>query len=101
MFTQAAKVRNEELAGGGPSLPVPGVVRRLVHRLAEYPRRFRQFLHEVRVELKQVTWPTRNDVYATTAVVIVTVFFFGLYLFLVDLGVSRVVERMFSIFKKF
>src|SRR2546427_2568661 len=34
-------------------------------RITEYPRRFRQFLHEVRVEMKQVTWPSRDDVVAT------------------------------------
>ena len=96
MSPQATKVRNEDAQGGsGSSLAVPGPV----SRLAEYPRRFRQFLHEVRVEMKQVTWPTRDDVYATTAVVIATVFFFGVFLFLVDLGVSRMVERVIRTFK--
>jgi len=95
MSTPAAKVKNAEAQGGGPSFPVPGAV----SKLADYPRRIRHFLHEVRVELRQVTWPTRNDVYATTTVVIVTVFFLGVYLFLVDLGVSHVVERVFKTFK--
>jgi len=50
------------------------------------------------VEMKQVTWPTREDVVSTTWVVVVTVAFFGVFLWLVDLGVQRVVQ---AIFKKF
>ena len=34
--------------------------------------------------MKKVTWPPRQEVVGTTVVVIVAVFFFGLYLGLVD-----------------
>lgn len=51
-----------------------------VSRVASYPARIRQFLHQVRVELSHVTWPTWLDVRATTVVVLVAVFFFGFYL---------------------
>ena len=54
--------------------------------------RFRTFLTEVRNELKRVTWPSRNEVYATTVVVILTSAFIGLYLFAVDYGVNIVVQ---------
>ncbi len=96
MATQASKVKEESQgSSGGASLGMPGFAQRLL----DYPRRFRQFLHEVRVEMRQVTWPTWADVKATTAVVIVTVFFFGIYLFVIDLGVSRIVERVIQLFK--
>jgi len=96
MATQVTKVKNEEGHGsGGASIAMPGFAQRLL----DYPRRFRSFIHEVRVEMKQVTWPTWADVKATTAVVIVTVFFFGIYLFVIDLGVSRIVERVIQFFK--
>ena len=58
----------------------------------------REFLHDVRVEMKQVTWPSKDDVISTTWVVIATVAFFGFFLWLVDLGVQRGVQ---VIFKKF
>ncbi|MGE0043599.1 MAG: preprotein translocase subunit SecE [Vicinamibacterales bacterium] len=61
-------------------------------------QRGRQFLQEVRNELKRVTWPTRPEVYATTIVVILTSAFFGLYLFGVDLFLSTVVQRIFTRF---
>ncbi len=94
MGFQAAKLKNEEAQGGGTSFSLPGPV----NRLAEYPRRFRQFLHEVRVEMKQVTWPTRDDVVATTLVVIATVAFFGIYFTIVDGGVGYMVRQVFKLF---
>jgi preprotein translocase subunit SecE len=51
--------------------------------------RARVFLSEVRNELKRVTWPSQKEVYATTIVVILTSAFFGLYLFLLDVGINR------------
>ena len=44
----------------------------------------REFLHDVRVEMKQVTWPSREDVISTTGVVIATVAFFGVFLAIVE-----------------
>ena len=54
--------------------------------------RARTFLTEVRAEMKRVTWPGRREVYATTVVVILVSVFFGLYLWLVDLGLSSAVH---------
>ncbi len=43
----------------------------------------------------RVSWPSRREVYATTVVVILTSIFFGLYLWLVDMGLNRVVSWLF------
>jgi preprotein translocase subunit SecE len=53
--------------------------------------RMRLYLSEVRNELKRVTWPSQAEVYATTVVVILVSVFFGLYLFLLDIGIDRFV----------
>ena len=60
--------------------------------------RMRVFLSEVRNELKRVTWPSQKEVYATTIVVIITSIFFGLYLFLCDMGIDKVVTWIFNRF---
>ena len=60
--------------------------------------RARLFLSEVRNELKRVTWPSQKEVYATTVVVILTSAFFGIYLFVLDFGLLRVVRWIFSLF---
>ena len=57
-----------------------------------------EFLTEVRNEMKRVTWPSQREVYATTVVVILTSVFFGLYLFGVDLALSRIVQTIFNQF---
>ena len=60
--------------------------------------RMRVFLSEVRNELKRVTWPSQKEVYATTVVVILTSVFFGLYLFILDIGIDRIVTWIFNRF---
>ncbi len=64
----------------------------MLKRILEGPRRFYRFYGDVRAELKKVTWPAKKEVYGTTVVVVLTVFFFGAYLFLVDLVLKNVVE---------
>ncbi len=48
-----------------------------------------EFLKETRKELNNVSWPARREVTGTTLVVIVAVFFFGFFLFIVDLIVNN------------
>ena len=60
--------------------------------------RGREFLSEVRSEMKRVTWPSRREVYATTIVVILTSMFFGVYLFGVDVVLGKVVQTIFNRF---
>jgi len=54
--------------------------------------RGRTFLTEVRNELKRVTWPSQKEVYATTIMVILVSAFFGLFLWVVDLGLTQAVS---------
>ena len=56
----------------------------------------RNFLTEVRNEMKRVTWPSRREVYATTVVVIITSAFFGLYLFGLDILLNWAVNWVFT-----
>ena len=63
-----------------------------LERLMEYPDRAKKFWHEVRLEMGHVTWPSFDEVRSTTLIVIVTIFFFGVFFFVVDMGVSKVVE---------
>jgi len=55
-------------------------------------QRLKTFLNEVTVETKKVTWPSRDEVIATTVVVIAASFVFGIFLWLCDLVFFRVVK---------
>ena len=57
-----------------------------------------EFLADVRTELKKTTWPSRTEVRGTTVVVIITSFIFAFYLWVVDLGVRRVVGKIMELF---
>ncbi len=87
MKTNASEGGHEE--GGGRRLPGVSL---------GWWTRGREFLTEVRNEMKRVTWPSRKEVYATTIVVILTSMFFGLYLFGVDLLLSAAMQRVFQRF---
>jgi len=50
-----------------------------------------QFLREVKIELKKVTWPSRKQTLGSTAVVIVLVIVISFFLGLVDLGLSSLI----------
>ena len=94
MAYQAERLKNQEMAGGASESRTGA----LWGRVKEYPQRGRSFLHEVRVEMRQVTWPSRDDVMSTTAVVIVAVAFFALYFFGVDSTVSFLLARLLQLF---
>jgi len=94
MATQAVKVKNEESQGNAITGAAAGVGQRVSGTVADT----REFLHDVRVEMKQVTWPSREDVIATTWVVVATVAFFGAFLAVVDKLVQMGVAY---VFKKF
>jgi preprotein translocase subunit SecE len=53
-----------------------------------------QFLREVKTELKKVTWPSRKDTLAATAVVLVAVFIIAFFLGVVDSGLSAVIREL-------
>jgi preprotein translocase subunit SecE len=107
MTSQAERLKNQEIAGGATESHVgslgergKGAVRAFGERVTAYPRRLREYLHDVRVELRQVTWPSREQVTATTLVVLAAVAFFGLFFFGVDSTVGYVLERVFNYFRR-
>ena len=51
-----------------------------------------QFLREVKVELKKVTWPSRKQTIGSTAVVIALVMLISLFLGVVDFGISSLIR---------
>lgn len=55
------------------------------------PGRLVQFLHDVRAEMRRVSWPTMKHVQNQTIITVIAVIFFAVYLFLVDQGLSRLI----------
>ena len=62
-------------------------------------KRFVNFLKETKAELKKVTWPSRPEVTNTTLVVILATFFFGFYLFFMDIVFSWLITQVKGLLK--
>lgn len=56
----------------------------------------RDFFEESKAELKKVTWPSRKETIATSIAVIVLTIVMSVYLGIVDLGLSKIVEFILS-----
>jgi len=95
MVAQAVKVKNEESQPNAITGAAVSVGEKVTGTLANT----REFLHEVRVEMKQVTWPSREDVISTTTVVIVTVAFFGVFLAIVEKLAQFGLDKLLNYFK--
>jgi preprotein translocase subunit SecE len=61
-------------------------------------KRLWTFIKESRAELRKVTWPSRNEIYNTTLVVIIATVFFGFFLFFMDIIFSWVITKIESFF---
>jgi preprotein translocase subunit SecE len=56
----------------------------------------REYLTDIRSEMKRVTWPNRQQVESTTVVVIVSVFIFAAYFKIVDFLIGATVTRAYD-----
>jgi len=62
-------------------------------------KRIGEYLKDIKGELKKVTWPTKNDLIKTTIAVLVSSLIFGVFLFIVDMIFSRVINSIIGAFK--
>jgi preprotein translocase subunit SecE len=84
---KAATVDEQETLGGRARESVTG-----------WWGRSRRFLSEVRNEMGRVTWPSRKEVYATTIVVILFSVAMGIYLWGVDMILSKTLGWVYRFF---
>lgn len=73
---------------------MPSIVEKAVDTWKEFTR----FLSDVRAEMRKVVAPSRKEVQATTTVVLVAVFIFGVFFFVVDwifgLGLTHLLNKL-------
>jgi len=58
----------------------------------------KQFYLDVRAEMKKVSWPSRDEVFGTTVIVVASVFFFGIYLGVIDALLAQGFKRVLDYF---
>jgi len=67
-----------------------------VQRLASWPANTREYVSELQMEMRRVTWPNWKQVRATTTVVLVAVFAFAAYFMLVDWIVNNMITKLMN-----
>jgi preprotein translocase subunit SecE len=72
--------------------PQPAAKPVVARQESRFPDKAVQFLREVKIELKKVTWPTRKQTMGSTVVVIVLVVIIAIFLGLVDMGLSSLLR---------
>ncbi len=60
----------------------------------------KEYINELKLEMRRVTWPNRKQVESTTAVVIVSVFLFAGYFAIVDSVLQAGVKGVLNFFTK-
>jgi preprotein translocase subunit SecE len=68
--------------------------------VADWPKATKEYIGELKAEMRRVTWPSRKQVEATTAVVIFSVFAFAAYFAVVDAVLNRGVKTILQFFTK-
>jgi preprotein translocase subunit SecE len=58
----------------------------------------KNYINDLRLEMRRVTWPNRKQVESTTAVVIISVFAFAAYFAVIDTLLRRGTNAIFSFF---
>ena len=58
--------------------------------------RFKGYLAETRVEMRKVTWPTKNELKDATRVVIIATIMLTIFIGAIDQILSRIVKLVFG-----
>jgi preprotein translocase subunit SecE len=58
-------------------------------------KKAKQFLEDVRVEMKKVVWPEREQLINSTVIVVVISALFTLFIFFTDTIVSRIIKILY------
>ncbi len=85
------------LAKPAPSIPKRAVQPKKEKSENAFSRIFSktgQFLRDAKTELKKVKWPTRKELLASTAVVIVLTILIAIFLGLVDFGLIKIIKNI-------
>ena len=68
--------------------------------MKEWIKKTRDFLAETRVEMRKVSFPSRDEVTATTIVVLITSFVFAVFLWMADIVIQRGYVGIVKVFSR-
>lgn len=97
MNRQAKRAMQRQQRAGGERAPAPARGRQALESKKRERTGFRQFLREVRQELKKVNWPDRRQMLTYTTVVLVTVVVLTSFVFALDFVIGKGIFVVFGV----
>ena len=80
-----------------PGLFYTGDIERIRKKTGRHKlQKVTNFFQETQQELKKVTWPTWNEVWQATLVVIIVTFFASAFIATVDFGISTILRMLIN-----
>jgi preprotein translocase subunit SecE len=71
-----------------------------IEAVKRWPQATKDYIDELKTEMRRVTWPNRKQVEATTTVVIICVFAFAAYFEIIDKIIEGTVTRAIMALQK-
>ena len=71
-----------------------------MNKIRQWYEKISNFLKDVKVEMKKVTWPSRDELVTYTVVVIVVVFILSVYIGVIDKVFGSFLELFLRIWQK-
>ncbi len=71
-----------------------------IDRVKSWPKAINDYIGELKLEMRRVTWPNRKQVESTTAVVIIAVFAFAAYFQLCDEVLANIINKITKVFAR-
>jgi preprotein translocase subunit SecE len=71
-----------------------------IEAVKAWPQATKDYIDELKLEMRRVTWPNRKQVESTTTVVIICVFAFAAYFKIVDAIINGTVTKLISALSK-
>jgi preprotein translocase subunit SecE len=68
--------------------------------MTEWIKKIKDFLAETRLEMRKVSFPSRDEVVATTVVVLITSFVFAVFLWISDIVIQRGYVGIVKVFER-
>jgi len=65
-----------------------------IEKVKTWPKAVKEYVNDLKLEMRRVTWPSRKQVESTTAVVIITVFAFAAYFQVVDQVLAKSINQL-------
>ncbi len=91
------KAERQQKKAGTDRAAAPAAAARRAHVQEKRKRTgARQFLREVRQELKKVDWPSRRELISYTTVVLVTIIVLTSFVFGLDFVFTKTIVKLFS-----